>query len=107
MVVDSKGELHLDLRTDYFNIYYKGNSLAKVAFRTDDRYDVSIHHKFFVDTSAANDLRFEAHCVKKAGDGYPLFRLPAGLLHPFFQQKHLGEFMARIKKNQLRRGDHL
>jgi len=97
-VVGSKGELLLDLRTDYFNVYHRGNSLAKVVFRADGRYDVGIHQKFLDDTSVAIDPRFEAHRVEKADDNYCLFRLSASLLHPFFQQKHLDQFMARIKK---------
>jgi hypothetical protein len=44
-VKDYKGELDIRLRDDYFNLYYKGNSLAKIISRKDD-YEVSVHNKF-------------------------------------------------------------
>ena len=33
---DYRGEFDLALRDNYFNLYYKGNSLAKVVFNKDD-----------------------------------------------------------------------
>ncbi len=38
-IKDFKGELDIRLRANYFNLYYKGNSLAKVASRSND-YEV-------------------------------------------------------------------
>ena len=49
------GELDLRLRDNYFNLYYKGNSMAKVEVMPGDSgYVVSIHRKFTekVDTFA-------------------------------------------------------
>ena len=55
-----KGELDLALRDNYFNLYYKGNSLAKVEFTDDDTYPykIKINTKFFSKTGADQDQRF-------------------------------------------------
>jgi hypothetical protein len=45
-IISSEGELQLCLRENYFNIYYRGNSLAKVEFQPEDKYTVGIHNKF-------------------------------------------------------------
>jgi hypothetical protein len=52
---EERGELDLRLRDNYFNLYYKGNSMAKVEVMPGDSgYMVSIHRKFTerVDTFA-------------------------------------------------------
>ena len=54
----SCGELDFRLRIGYFNIYYKGNSLAKVTIRKDE-YLVSIHRKFATDKVFRGDDRFK------------------------------------------------
>jgi len=57
---DFIGELDIALRDNYFNLYYKGNSLAKVTFCKGDSYIISINEKFFENTGAAKDTRFHA-----------------------------------------------
>jgi hypothetical protein len=48
-----RGELDLRLRDNYFNLYYKGNSMAKVAVLPPGRgYEISVHRKF---TGAADE----------------------------------------------------
>ncbi len=44
---DFIGELDLALRDNYFNLYYKGNSLAKIEFGKGNSYKISINEKFF------------------------------------------------------------
>ena len=51
-----KGELDIRLRDNYFNLYYKGNSLAKVTPRSND-YEIAIHKKFSKEIFK-NDDRF-------------------------------------------------
>ena len=46
IVERSHGELSLQLRQDYFNVYYRGNSLAKVTLPVRADYTVEIHNKF-------------------------------------------------------------
>ena len=56
---NSYGELDLRIRDGYFNLYFKGNSLAKVTVKKDG-YKVSIHEKFATDDVFRGDSRFEA-----------------------------------------------
>ena len=39
-------DLDLQIRDNYLNIYYKGNSLLRLEEITPDRYQVKIHPKF-------------------------------------------------------------
>ncbi len=52
IVNNSNGELDIAIRVNYLNIYYKGNSLAKISFKEPDKYKLEIHNKFFVGTTA-------------------------------------------------------
>jgi len=90
---DCKGELDLALRENYFNLYCKGNSLAKVVFAKGNSYKISINEKFFLETGAAKDTRFP-EAVKK-GD-YSEISLDKKLLHPFFQKKYINQFISKI-----------
>lgn len=48
IVNGSHGELSIQLRSNYFNIYSRGNSLAKIEPLTHDKYRVQVHQKFAV-----------------------------------------------------------
>ena len=93
---DYRGELDLALRDNYFNLYYKGNSLAKVVFDKGDPYRISINTKFFSKTGADKDKRFFA--TKKRKDTYFEIGLDKKLLHPFFQKKYINQFISNIRK---------
>lgn len=93
---DYRGEFDLALRANYFNIYYKGNSLAKVEFNKGDSYKISINTKFFSNTSAAKDKRFSDVAVRK--DDYFEIVLDKKLLYPFFQKKYINQFISNIRK---------
>jgi hypothetical protein len=86
------GELDFAIRDNYFNIYYKGNSLAKVKPKTNNDYTVSINAKFFDNTKADNPIFYTS---KKGSNNIVLTNKQ---LHRFFQRKHLTEFASRIKK---------
>ena len=72
---------------------YKGNSLAKVKPKHGNAYDIEINSKFIKGTSAIKDKRFAV----KVGQNKCTVRLDKGLLHPFFQKKHLLEIASNIK----------
>ena len=91
---DYRGEFDLALRDNYFNLYYKGNSLTKIVFNKNDTYKITINTKFFSDTGAAKDKRFSA---ARKGDYFELF-LDKKLLHPFFQKKYINQFISNIRE---------
>lgn len=92
---DFRGELDLALRDNYFNLYYKGNSLAKVEFNKGNSYKISINEKFFKDTGAAKDKRFPEAEEKR---NYFETILDKKLLYPFFQKKYIKQFISKIRK---------
>ena len=93
---DFRGEFDLALRDNYFNLYYKGNSLAKVVFSKGDSYRISINKKFFSKTDADKDIRF--FTTKKRKGAYFEIGLDKKLLHPFFQKKYIKQFISKIRK---------
>jgi len=95
-IIKSDFEYDLQIRNDYFNLYYKGNSLAKVTPKTKEMYEVKINKKFFLGTTAAKDRRFTENKYEQ-GD-YICLKIPHDYLHPLFQNKYLKEFCSCIKK---------
>ncbi|MCK4241491.1 MAG: hypothetical protein KAX30_07695 [Candidatus Atribacteria bacterium] len=92
---DYGGELDLALRDNYFNLYYKGNSLARVEFNKGDSYKIKINEKFFSDTGADKDKRFSN---KEEKDKHFEIILDNKLLHPFFQKKYINQFISNIRE---------
>lgn len=92
-IKESHGELDLRLRDNYFNIYYQGNSLAKVHCKR-ETYQIDIH-KDFANNVFDHDERFNG-TAKKEGK-YLKFELYSHLLHPFFQKKYLNKISSNIK----------
>lgn len=93
---DCRGEFDLALRDNYFNLYYKGNSLAKVVFSKGNSYKISINEKFFSNTDADQDKRFFK--TKKRKGAYFEIGLDNKLLHPFFQKKYINQFISNIRE---------
>ena len=84
-----KGELDLRLRKDYFNLYYKGNSLAMVKVEKAP-YQIKINNKFahegFGKIADAN------------GDSdYRTYSVPPERLHSFFSKANIDKSFAAIK----------
>jgi len=92
LIDTSYGEFDFAIRENYFNIYYKGNSLAKVEPKNNNFYKISINSKFFDKTKADNPTFYTS---KKDSNKIILTNKQ---LHRFFQRKHLTEFSSRIKK---------
>ncbi|HZV48124.1 MAG TPA: hypothetical protein VFG06_12365 [Thermodesulfovibrionales bacterium] len=83
-------EYDLQIRDGYFNIYYKGNSLCKVAFSPKTGlYRITIHHRFV-------EQRIKDRFKPKEGN-YLTFSLPQKQLHPLFSQRNLISMSQRVK----------
>ena len=98
------GELDLRLRDNYFNLYYKGNSLAKV--RVDKHpYLIEIHGVFAepdkapcaaVGTKPVFDTdRFGAPTHR---NGYCTYTISSDLLRAFLSKSHLNRLYSEIRK---------
>ena len=99
LISNSHGEYDFAIRKDYFNLYYKGNNMARVAPKKNDTYEVSINQKFFDGTKADNPLYYSSKTYKiNKKTIYAKTTLSSKQLHPFFQKKHLKAFESRIKK---------
>ncbi len=95
----SHGELDLRLRNDYFNLYYRGNSMLKVSFGKPD-YKIAIHEKFACDVFGHSPDPRITGVVRSAGHTgkYLVFHCPQAHLHPFLQRDHLRRLESRIKR---------
>ena len=88
-----KGELEFSLRDNYFNLYFRGNNAAKVTFRPNGKYRISIHEKFYP-RSLETDDRFSDI---SSGD-YRVIETTSEFLHPLLQKSYLDEIYSKIKK---------
>ena len=94
-VVESRGELDLHLRDNYFNVYFQGNSLAKVTFLPRDEYKVEIHEKFFRGTLGAKKLAYE---TGGSLNGYARIRVGHSKLPALLQKTTINQLQANIRK---------
>ncbi len=84
-------EYSLEIREDYFNLYYQGNSIGKITFRARNRdYKVGINKKF-VDKKM-ND-RFDG---QKSGDYVDFFISPKKL-QSFFSEANLRFLSQKVR----------
>jgi len=93
-IKESGFEYGLQIRDDYLNLYYKGNSIGKISYKAGQKvYEIKIHRKF-VDDSIVK--RFSPTIVKD----YAVFALPSKQLHPLFSSKNLLSMGQRVKAVQ-------
>ena len=89
-------EYGLQIRDNYLNLYYRGNSLGEIAYRKSKKlYKIRINHKF-VEGIGSVIRRFK-HSRKK---DYVVFTLESKQLHPFFSTKNLSSMARKVKKVQ-------
>jgi hypothetical protein len=94
----TNGEFDLRLREESFNIYYQGNSVARIDISPPSKkpYRVSIHDAFIIDVYD-KEKRFKPF-FKTLKTGYQSIDLEAKDIHPFFQRKYLDHIASNIKK---------
>jgi hypothetical protein len=98
LINNSHDEYNLQLRDDCFNIYYQGNSVAKVKPNNNSTYSVSIHREF-VSPEMLEKLD-EYSLIKHSTDikgKYIRFRVKADDLRAFFQRSHLNNISSKIR----------
>lgn len=100
LINSSEGEYSLQLRENYFNIYYQGNSLALVRPNKNGTYTASIHKKF----ASGNTLRkLERYSVNKPSQTaesksqYVNFTIRSQNLHQFFQRANINSLSSKIR----------
>lgn len=92
LILQSGFEYDLQIRDNYFNLYYKGNSIGKISFSPKTSlYKITIHHKFI-------DQRIKERFKPQEGN-YLTFILPKEQLHPLFSQKNLTSMSQKVKTN--------
>jgi hypothetical protein len=85
-------EFDLQIRDNYFNLYYKGNSVSRISYKKKlDQYEIIIHH-LFVDDKIKK--RFNPIFYKR----YLIFTIPRKHLHPFFSSKNLKSLAKEVKR---------
>jgi hypothetical protein len=100
LINNSYGEYNLQLRKNYFNIYYQGNSLAKVIPNKNGTYSASIHKKF-----AQGDTlkKLERYSVNKPSQSARSkcknvsFSIRPQNLHQFFRRSNINSLSSRIR----------
>lgn len=93
----SNGQLILQLRDNYFNIYYRGNSLAKITFFKDnDNYEISIHEKFATEKIFPSQGSF--YQVRNSNDAYRKFIVERKYLRRFLAKKNIDRLRRNIEK---------
>lgn len=89
-------EYSLQIRDDYLNLYYKGNSLGKITYKkASKQYEVRVNYQF------VEDFPFIVNRFDNSRKKYDvLFTLSSGQLHPFFSTKNLSSMAQKVKEVQ-------
>jgi len=99
LINDSKGEYSLQLRENYFNIYYQGNSLSKVIPNRNGTYTAEIHEGFLTDR-ILNNLKKYSVVKKTTGkkSDYVRFTIRPQNLPQFFQRNNVNSLSSKIRE---------
>jgi len=95
-IKESGFEYSLQIRDNYLNLYYKGNSLGKITYKKlRKQYEVKVNYQFVEDFPFIIS-RFDNSRKKD----YFLFRLNSSQLHPFFSTRNLSSMAQKVKEVQ-------
>lgn len=84
-------EYSLEIRQDYFNLYYQGNSIGKIVYQSSKNlYKISINEKF---VSKMVNGRFKG----KAKNDYVSYDVPSMKLPAFFSDSNLKSLSQSVK----------
>lgn len=92
----SGGEYSLQLRENYFNIYYQGSSLAMVRPNKNGTYTVFIHEKFAKGEDLLKKLQQYSINVRNRGQ-YVVFNIKPRNFHQFFQKSNIDRLSSKIR----------
>ena len=99
LINTSGGEYSLQLRENYFNIYYQGNSLSKVIPNRNGTYTAEIHERFLTDRILENLKKYSV--VKKTTgkkSDYVRLTIQPQNLHQFFQRSNINRLSSKIRE---------
>ncbi len=86
-------EYDLQIRDNYFNFYYRGNSLGKIEYRKKaGHYNITVHHRFIDEKKIKNRFSY------KTSEEYLIFSIRKNQLQPFFSSENLHSMGRRVKK---------
>jgi hypothetical protein len=95
-IKESGFEYSLQIRDDYLNLYYKGNSLGKITYKkTRKQYEVRVNHQF------VEEFPFIVNRFSYSREKYDfIFTLDSRELHPFFSTRNLLSMAQKVKEVQ-------
>ena len=94
------GEYSLQLREGYFNIYYQGNSLARVTPNKNGTYTASIHKKFAQHETLKKLERYSVNKPSQSARSkgkHVSFSIRPQNLHQFFRWSNINSLSSRIR----------
>lgn len=100
IIICSNGEYDLQLRPGYVNVYYKGNSMAKIEPLSRTKgYTFTVHSKFELPDiiKSLKDERFSSLSFRDHDD-YHVVAVSKELVHPFFQKKVMDKLSRKIEQ---------
>ncbi|GAB6059051.1 hypothetical protein [Desulfonatronum parangueonense] len=99
-ICNSCGDLDFQIRNNYFNIYYRGNSLAKVTPNIiKNSYKVEVDKKFHLKSiiERLNDRRFPVENIFSENGKSDIAVVESSYIYAFFQSKVIQKIMKKIK----------
>ena len=95
-------EYDLQIRDNYFNLYYKGNSIGKIVYKKNSgQYEITIHHKFvnnkIIDKFADDKTKKIANNDRDL-KSYLKFNIHRSKLHAFLSTQNLNSIYNKVKE---------